>query len=145
MKSKIPPSQLNSGSHVVITGGKYRGHYATVTGFTPTGQCRIEFDEEQPAEPGSIPTRNSKTRCARRHVCVVPKPNDTDDSSVLPSAEPFLVSVLNTEVESEIDLLAQLVALKLKSLDCTLEFLLDHFISLVRTYMSDNDSSCVKA
>ena len=64
-----------------------------------------------------------------------------DDSSV----EPFLLIVPKTEVESEIDLIAQLVALKLKSSECTLEFLLVHFISLVRTYMSDNDPSCGKA
>jgi hypothetical protein len=115
------------------------------TGFTPTGQCCIEFDEERPAEPGALPTRNLKTRCALRHVCVVPKPTNTDDSSVLPSVEPFLVSIPNTEVESEIDLVAQLVALKLKSSDCTLQFSLDQFISLVRTYTSDHDSSCVKA
>jgi hypothetical protein len=110
-------SQLSLGSHVEITGEKYHGHYVMVTGFTRTGQCQIEFDVKQPMVCGAILTKNSKTRCTWCHVYVVQKQTNV----------------------TEMVLIAQLIALKLKSskFEDLLEDSLLWFIALVCTYMGN--------
>jgi hypothetical protein len=116
------PSKLISGSYVLINGGKYCGHYATVTGFTPTGQCRILIDTKRQALPGAMPTMNSKTRCARRHVSValigigIERTDDPDPPEPPPASSVLEPNVsIECMLELELDLIAQLVALRLKS------------------------------
>jgi hypothetical protein len=93
---------LTTGSYIEITGGKYVGHYATFTGYTPTGQCRIQLDNGRSSKPGAILTKNQKTRCARHHAKA---------AKALQLGEPTL------EDDLELVLLARLVALKLRDTD----------------------------
>ena len=108
-----------TGSYVEIIGGKYAGYYAYVFGFTATGQCRIDLDHGRKCRPSAIPTKNSKTRCLRKHVQVVDAPIFVESSSVV--AVP----------DSELDLIARLVALKLKG-DDDADLELERFVSNVR-------------
>jgi hypothetical protein len=118
-KTKYP---VVKGSYVAITGGKYSGYFAEVLSFTVTGQCRIQLDHGRNRSPGAIATKNQKTRCLRHHVEVAPRPPEGSSST--------------PDVDSELDLLARLVALKLNILDdgCSdsAEVKLESFIASVR-------------
>ena len=111
----------NVGSYVEITGGKYIGHRANVTGFTPTGQCRIRLDHGCALKRGSILTKNSNTRCASHHVKVILRPSvqendkDKNKSLIKDKNKSVIKSVINNSQTHSIEsmLLARLVALEL--------------------------------
>jgi hypothetical protein len=115
------------GSFVEITGGKYAGYYADVIGFTATGQCRIQLDHGRKCQPGAVPTKNMKTRCLRRHVEVVEVATGASSTTLVGS------SPLLDETDSQLILLARLVALKLKDQDPELN--LASFVSTVRNLL----------
>lgn len=94
------------GSYVEITGGKYIGHYANVTGFTPTGQCQISLDQGAASKIGAIKTLNYHTRCASHHAKVV-------DRKVLVVDDPVKDPDDKTTPSMELVLLSKLVALQL--------------------------------
>ena len=123
MAAKNSNNCLIKGSYVEITGGKYAGYYGDVIGFTATGQCRIELDHGRKFQPGTVPTKNTKTRCLRRHVVVV----DVATFGVSSTTSSVFSPV---EEDSELILLARLVALKLKGDDP--ELMLASFVSTVR-------------
>jgi hypothetical protein len=118
---KMAPSVFLSnpiveGSHIEIIGGKYQGHFALVTGFTPTGQCRILLDHGSQAKPGAIATKNLKTRCARHNAQLVQAKLVQDDPSYvgIEAYDDSSVKVLEDRWHSmELVLLAKLVSLQL--------------------------------
>ena len=118
---------LSPGSYVEIIGGKYVGYFASVLGFTATGQCRIKIDHARNCRPGTVPTKNLTSRCLRRHVEV---PEDTTGTFLVPAVD-------GNGSYSELDLLARVVALQLKEADDSKssELLLESFVATVRSLL----------
>jgi hypothetical protein len=138
---KMAPSVFLSnpiveGSHIEIIGGKYQGHFALVTGFTPTGQCRILLDHGSEAKLGAIATKNLKMRCARHNAKLV-----QDDPSYvgIDAYDDSSVKLLEDRWHSmELILLAKLVSLQLADANLDIQDKkVVRFLGLLQTSLSN--------